>query len=55
MSPKSGQLNEEEQWQRIETVVRVERADDIAPDGSEVRWLCRVDGGSAAEFLLPAG
>jgi mannose-6-phosphate isomerase-like protein (cupin superfamily) len=30
-------------------------ADAIAPDGSEVRLLCRVAGGSMAHFRLPPG
>ncbi|GAA1996322.1 hypothetical protein GCM10009777_36380 [Microbacterium pumilum] len=38
-----------------QTIVRPEQPDYLAPDGSEVRLLCRIDGGSAAEFLLPAG
>ena len=29
--------------------------DAIAPDGSEVRVLCRVDRGSMAQFALPPG
>ena len=29
--------------------------DDIAPDGSEVRVLCRVERGSMAHFSLPPG
>ena len=29
--------------------------DAIAPDGSEVRLLCRVAGGSMAHFRLPPG
>jgi mannose-6-phosphate isomerase-like protein (cupin superfamily) len=29
--------------------------DDVAPDGSEVRLLCRVSGGGMAHFRLPAG
>jgi mannose-6-phosphate isomerase-like protein (cupin superfamily) len=37
----------------IDTVIRSERPDAIAPDGSEVRLLCRVSGASTAEFLLP--
>jgi len=39
----------------IDTVVRSEQPDDIAPDGSEVRLLCCLDGASTAEFLLPPG
>ncbi len=29
--------------------------DVMAPDGSEVRILCRLSGGSMAHFTLPAG
>jgi mannose-6-phosphate isomerase-like protein (cupin superfamily) len=29
--------------------------DDLAPDGSEVRLLCRLERGSMAHFTLPAG
>ena len=29
--------------------------DAIAPDGSEVRTLCRVERGSMAQFTLPPG
>ncbi|GAA3195028.1 cupin domain-containing protein [Actinocorallia longicatena] len=32
-----------------------EDIDDIAPDGSEVRLLCRASRGSMAHFRLPAG
>jgi mannose-6-phosphate isomerase-like protein (cupin superfamily) len=30
-------------------------ADELAPDGSEVRRLCRTDGASMAHFTFPAG
>lgn len=40
---------------RIATITRPSEPDDIAPDGSEVRILCRIDGGSTAEFLLAPG
>lgn len=34
------------------TVIRSEERDDVAPDGSDVRVLARVDAGSTAEFSL---
>ena len=34
------------------TVVRSEERDDVAPDGSDVRILARVDAGGTAEFSL---
>ena len=34
------------------TVIRPEERDDVAPDGSDVRLLGRVDAGGTAEFSL---
>jgi mannose-6-phosphate isomerase-like protein (cupin superfamily) len=39
----------------IATRRRPDQRDDVAPDGSEVRVLCRVDAGSTAEFSLEPG
>lgn len=39
----------------ITTRARSDLPDTIAPDGSEVRILASVAGGSMAEFTLPAG
>jgi mannose-6-phosphate isomerase-like protein (cupin superfamily) len=41
----------------IEPVSRAlpEAVDELAPDGSEVRHLCRTPGGSLAHFRFPAG
>ncbi len=37
------------------TMTLPDQPDVIAPDGSEVRILCRLSGGSMAHFTLPAG
>jgi len=37
------------------TTTLPDAADALAPDGSEVRLLCRVAGGSMAHFRLPPG
>src|SRR4051794_20765920 len=38
---------------RIDTIELPQHPDYLAPDGSEVRLLCAVEGASTAEFLLP--
>jgi mannose-6-phosphate isomerase-like protein (cupin superfamily) len=40
---------------RFATTLLPAEPDAIAPDGSEVRLLCRVAGGSMAHFRLPPG
>jgi mannose-6-phosphate isomerase-like protein (cupin superfamily) len=40
---------------RFATIELPSTPDTIAPDGSEVRLLCRVAGGSMAHFRLPSG
>ena len=40
---------------RVETMTVSGSPDALAPDGSEVRTLLRLSGGSMAQFTLPAG
>ena len=40
---------------RFETMTVSGSPDALAPDGSEVRTLLRLSGGSMAQFTLPAG
>jgi mannose-6-phosphate isomerase-like protein (cupin superfamily) len=39
----------------FDTIALPTDRDVLAPDGSEVRILCRLSGGGMAHFLLPAG